>query len=163
MYELVILAVLVTVIVLSIRGGKKRLDAPIIIHLPNQYHITLDPRLERAEPLLKNIAEHFRTTHTSQIHITTQFFEVGDRTGSAGNHVNYWMAIAWRNGTLFFQAISGEYDMAEENLQKLREYSNAVLVNHPPGETLDHAGGDHLRRVVDAIANQSNISVKEYR
>ena len=163
MYELVILVVLVAVIVLSIRGGKKHLDTPIIIHLPGQYHITLAPRLERAELFIKKIAEQFRTSHTSQTDIATQFFEISDSTDSGRNEVNYWLAIAWRNGTLFFQAITGDYAIAEENLQKLREYSEAVLVNHPPREPLDHSGGDHLRQVVETMADQSNTSVKAFQ
>ena len=163
MYELVILVVLVTVIVLSIRGGKKHLDAPIIIHLPEQYHITLAPQLEQAGPFLKSIAEQFRASDTPQADTETQFFEVRDQTDSVGKQADYWLAVAWRNGTLFFQAITGEYDISEENLHKLREYSKAVLVNHPPREPLDYSGGDHLRSVVDAMANQSSISIKAYR
>ncbi|MDX8386686.1 MAG: hypothetical protein R8M11_09270 [Gallionella sp.] len=163
MHELVILAVLVAVIVLSIRGGKKRLDAPIIIHLPGQYHITLAPRLERAELFIKKIAEKFRASHTSQADITTQFFEVCDRTDTARDKANYWLAIAWRNGTLFFQAIKGEYVIAEENLPKLREYSEAVLLNHPPREPVDISGGEQLRCVVTSVATQLNVSVKEYQ
>ncbi len=163
MYELVILVILVAVIVLSIRGRKPPLIAPIIIHLPGQYHITLAPKLERAERFIKKIAVQFRASHTSQSDITTQFFEVCDRTDSSLDEANYWLAIAWRNETLFFQAINGDYNIAEENLPKLREYSETVLINHPPKEPVDHVGGDQLRYVVTSVATQSNISVKEYQ
>jgi hypothetical protein len=163
MYELVILVVLVAVIVLSIRGKKKCLDTPIIIHLPGQYHITLAPGLEQAESFIKKIAGKFRASHTSQADIATQFFQVCELTDSVHNEASYLLAISWRNGILFLQAIIREYDIAEENIPKLREYSEAVLVNHPPREPVDELGGDHLRYIVDAMACQSKLSVKEYQ
>ncbi len=161
MYELVILAVVVAVILLSIRSGKTvRLDDPIIIHHPGQCHITLAPQLEQAGALVEQIARQFRESHIPQGDIPTQYLEVSPRQDNAQKQACYLLAIAWRRDMLYFQAIGLDSFGPGDYLKKLREFSEAVLVLLPCAGPTDTLGEKHLRDIVKTVASQSGGSVR---
>jgi len=163
MFELFLLILLVTIIVLSIRSGKSVvLDEPIIIHRPGQYHITLAPQLNLAQTFIEQIAKQFALSYSPQGNIPSQYFEVRDPQASAQGGTCYLLAIAWRGGMLYFQAINPQPSLhnAEGHLKTLREFSEAVLALHPLTEPVDAAEAEHLRATVDWVANQSMITVK---
>ena len=162
MFELFLLILLVTIIVLSIRSGKSVvLDEPIIIHRTGQYHITLAPQLSLAQTFIEQIAKQFALSHTPQGDTPSQYFEVRDPQFAQGE-TGYLLAIAWRGGMLYFQAINPQPLLRDTNshLKTLREFSEAVLALHPLTEPVDAAEAEHLRATVDWVANQSMITVK---
>lgn len=163
MVELFLLTLLVTLIVLIIRCGKpERLDNPIIIQCPGQYHITLAPQLDRAQTFIEQIAARFALPHPTQGELPSQFFEVRDPGALAREGSCYLLAAAYRGGLLYFQAIDPQPLLrdADSHLKQIREFSGAVLALHP----LEHpAGGDEaekLRNAVETAAQQMNITVK---
>lgn len=151
MIELFLLVLLVTVIVLSIRSGA-RIEEPAIIHKPGQYHITLAPQLTPAQSFIEQIAGQFLSSQLPHGDLVSLYCEVRDPSAQ-----KYLLAIAWRGGMLYFQAIMPPND-PDSYLNTLREFSEAVLVLHPAVESVGKV--DSLRAAVDAVATQSNIIVR---
>jgi len=162
MYELFLLALLITIVALSIRSGKPVvLDNPLIIQRPGEYHITLAPQLGRAQTFIEQIAGQFVLLHPPQGEIPTQYFEVHDRNENGGAGGLYLLAAAYRGGMLYFQAINPLPLLrdADSHLKQVREFSNAVLALHP----LDHPAGEgeamKLRSAVETAAQKLKVAV----
>jgi hypothetical protein len=162
LFELFLLMLLVTLVVMSIRRGKPTvLDNPLVIEQPGQYHITLAPQLERAQTFIEQVAGQFaRSLPPGEI--PTRFFEVHDRNLLPREKGVYLLAATYRGGLLYFQAINPQPLLrdADSHLKQVREFSEAVLALHP----LEHpAGGDEadkLRSAVETAALQMKIDVK---
>ena len=136
MGETLLVLTLVTLIVLTIRRAKPViLDNPVIIQRPGQYHITLAPQLNRAQLFIEQIAQHFSQLHLPERDLPTQYFEVRDPSVFSKGENCYLLAIA------------------------LREFSEAVLKQHPLSEPSKELGGEKLRAVVNTIAGQLKIAV----
>lgn len=159
--ELFILALLVTIVVFSIRGGKRTvLDAPVIIHHPGQYHITIAPQLSCAQPFIEQIAAQFALSHPPQGDLPSLYFEVRDPQVLDQGETCYLLAIARRGGILYFQAINPPpLRNTDSYLKALRAFSEAVLALHPFKTPIDMSGAEQLRAIVDSVASQSNISL----
>ncbi|MBI5430940.1 MAG: hypothetical protein HY938_10870 [Nitrosomonadales bacterium] len=157
--ELFILALLVTIVVFSIRSGKRTvLDAPVIIHRPGQYHITIAPQLGCAQPFIEQIAARFASSHPPQGDLPSLYFEVRDP--QVPGAACYLLAIAWRGGMLYCQAINPPpLRDTDSYLKALRAFSEAVLALHPLKPPVDISGVEQLRAIVDSVASQSNIAV----
>lgn len=164
MVELFILIIIVTLVVLAIRGGATAvLDGPLIIQRPGQYHITLAPQLARARTFIENIAEQFAESGYQADDVATQYFEVNDPDAIAQGKDRYLLAVAVRGGMLYFQAINPQPLLrdADSHLKTIREYSEAVLVRHPPGEHTDRQVAEALCRAVEGAARQLQIGIKK--
>ena len=161
--ELFVLMILVTLVVLSIRGGKRvAQDKPIIIQQPGRYHITLAPQLEPAQTFIEQVAARFAQSHPPQGEIPTRFFEVRDRNVLPRDGSFYLLAATYRGGLLYFQAIIPQPLLrdADSHLKQVREFSEAVLALRPPEHP---AGGDEageLRSAVETAARQMQITVR---
>ena len=163
MGETLLVLTLVTLVILTIRRARPViLDNPVIIQRPGQYHITLAPQLNRAQTFIEQIAQHFTQLHLPQRNLPTQYFEVRDPTVFSQGENCYLLAIALREGMFYFQAINPQpviHD-ADSHYKTLREFSEAVLKQHPLSEPADELGGEKLRAGVDTIAGQLKIAVK---
>lgn len=160
--ELFVLLLLVAVVVLSIRGGKRAaLDKPIILQQPGQYHVTLAPQLERAQTFIEQVAARFAQSHPPQGGIPTCFFEVRDGSVLPREGSFYLLAVTYRSRLLYFQAIIPQPLLrdADSHLKQLREFSEAVLALHP----IEHPAGaeeaEKLRSAVELVAQQMKITV----
>ena len=163
MVELLLLTLLVTLIVLSIRRGKPvGLDNPIIVQRPGQYHITLAPQLDRAQTFIEQISARFALSHPPQGELPSKFFEVRDHGVPAREGVSYLLAAAYRSGMLYFQAIDPQPVLrdADSYLRQIREFSGAVLALHPLDHPADGDEAEKLRNAVETAAQQMNITVK---
>jgi len=161
--ELFLLALLIGLVVLIIRGGKPvALDNPLVIQSPGQYHITLAPKLDRAQTFIEQIAAQFVQSHPPQGDLPGQFFEVRDPDVFAQEGNFYLLAAAYRGGLLYFQAINPQPLMrdSDSHLKQVREFSEAVLALHPLEHPVDGDEAEKLRCAVEMTARQSNITVK---
>ena len=163
MGETLLVLTLVILVILTIRRARPViLDNPVIIQRPGQYHITLAPQLNRAQTFIEQIAQHFSQLHLPERDLPTQYFEVRDPTVFSQGENCYLLAIAWREGIFYFQAINPQpliHD-ADSHYKTLREFSEAVLKQHPLSEPSDELGGEKLRAGVDTVAGQLKIVVK---
>lgn len=164
MGELLLVITIVTLVVLAIRrGGHVVLDNPVIIHRHGQYHITLAPQLNRAQTFIEQIAMQFMLLHPPQGDLSTQYYEVRDPMVFGRGESAYLLAITLRDGVLYFQAINPQpliYD-ADSHYKTLREFSGAVLRQHPLSLPADEQWAEKLRDSIGTIAGQLNINVKE--
>jgi len=157
MYELFILVILVAVIVWSIRGGKPRLEEPVVVRCPGKYHITLAPQLAYAQPFLEQVAGRFALSYSGRNDFPAQYFGIGEAHAQG-----YLLAVAMRTGVLYFQAIAPQplHNNAGTDLEMLREFSSVVMSQLPLAEPVDTAGAELLRAAVDAEGASLNMNVK---
>ena len=100
-----------TIITLSVlfliffRPGKTPpLDNPLVIERPGQYHMTLAPQLNLAQPFIEAVVAQVGSLDDAMQHGATQYFEVRDKQVTAHGHDCYLLAVTLRNGMLYFQA-----------------------------------------------------------
>lgn len=130
MIELFILTTVTLTVLALLRPGKTPpLDNPLVIERPGQYHMTLAPQLNLAQPLIEDIAKRLAAPHEATRHSATLCFEVRDKEVTAHGKDFYLLAITQRNGMLYFQAIAPQAAGQREHADKLREFAAAVLVN----------------------------------
>jgi len=161
--ELFILALLITLVVLGIRGGKSAvLDKPLIIQSPGRYHFTLAPQLEHAQTFIEQIAGQFAQFYSLQCDIPGQYFAVRDPDVLAQEGKVYLLAVSYLGGLLYFQAINPQPLQRDSgsHLKQVREFSEAVLALHPLVHPADGDEVGKLRRAVDLAARHLKISVK---
>jgi hypothetical protein len=161
--ELFILAILLTLVVLGIRGGRSAaLDKPLIIQSPGRYHITLAPQLDRAQTFIDQIAGQFAQALPFPGDIPGQYFAVRDPDVLAQEGKFYLLAVSYIGRLLYFQAIDPQPLLrdSDSHLKQVREFSEAVLALHPLAHPADDDEVAKLRNAVDLAARNLNISVK---
>lgn len=166
MGEALLLITIIALVVLTIRRTRPVvLDNPVIIHRPRQYHITLAPQLNRAQNFIEQIAKRFIPLHPPQGDLPSQYYEIRDPIVFANGGSAYLLAVSFRDGMLYFQAINPQpliYD-ADSHYKTLHEFSESVLKQHPLSKPTDELWAEKLRASVDTIAGQLKIAVKALR
>ncbi len=159
MFEAFLIAVLVVLVVLAMRGGKPVvLDNPLVIQRPGQYHITLAPQLGYAQNFLEHIVGRFAESGVDTGDIATQYFEVRDPGAADEGH--YLLAVGFRSGMLYFQAINPLPLLkdADSHPKMLRRFSEQVMVHHPLVSSAGAREEASLRAAVDEAAGQLKIA-----
>lgn len=140
-----------TIITLSVlfliffRPGKTPpLNNPLVIERPGQYHMTLAPQLNLAQPFIEAVAKQIGTPSDSPQYSATQYFEMRDKQVTAHGHGSYLLAITQRNGMLYFQAASPLSDDKNEHHKTISEFADAVLARFP-------ATGEHSTALDERI------------
>jgi hypothetical protein len=163
MGESLLLLTIITLIVITIRRARPViLENPVIIQRPGQYHITLAPQLNRAQTFIEQIAKHYTQSHPQQRDLPAQYLEVRDPKVFSRGQDCYLLAIALRDGVLYFQAVNPkpkQHD-ADSHYKTLHEFAESVLQHHPFSGPADEQGAEKLRATVDTIAAQFMIAVK---
>jgi hypothetical protein len=163
MGESLLLITIITLVVLAIRRARPViLENPVIIQRPGQYYITLAPQLNRAQTFIEQIAKQFIQLQLPERNLATQYLEVRDPKVFSSGESCYLLAIALRDGILYFQAVNPKpllHDTDSHN-KTLREFSESVLQHHPFSGPVDEPGAEKLRDAVDTVANQMKIAVK---
>ena len=151
MYEALLLAVLVVLVILAIRKPVL-LDSPLIIQRSGQYHLTLAPQLVHAKNFIELIAGKFAGSALHEGDVATQYFEVRE------SEDYYLLAVGFRAGILYFQAVNPQPLLkdADSHYETVRSFSEQVMVQLAPlAENRDAAGS--LRAAVEMAARQLNI------
>ncbi|MDO8351169.1 MAG: hypothetical protein Q7S94_08480 [Gallionella sp.] len=154
MYEALLLAVLVVLVILVMRKPVL-LDNPLIIQRPGHYHITLAPQLAHAKSFLELIAEKFSEAAPHEGELATQYFEV--RATDAPGAAHYLLAVGFRAGILYFQAIYPQPLLkdADSHYETVRRFSEQVMAQWAP---LAGNRDASLRAAVEAAAQQLKIA-----
>ena len=155
MYEALLLAILIALVILLIRKPV-RLDSPLIIQRPGQYHLTLAPQLAHTRNFLELIAGKFGESTTHEGDIATQYFEV--REAAVPGAAHYLLAVGFRAGVLYFQAINPQPLLkdADSHYETVRSFSEQVMMQLAPMRGEREAGS--LRAAVGAAAQELNIA-----
>lgn len=152
MYEALLLAILIALVILVIRKPVV-LDSPLVIHRPGQYHLTLAPQRVHAREFLELIAGKFAVTVTHEGDIDTQYYEVRE-TDAPGA---YLLAVGFRAGMLYFQAINPQPLLrdADSHYETVRRFSEQVMAQLAP--PAGNGDAKNLRAAVEVAAQQLNI------
>lgn len=127
-----------TIITLSVlfliffRPGKTPpLNNPLVIEHPGQYHMTLAPQLNLAQPFIEDIVKLISGQNYWAQFSMTQYFAVQDKQVRAHGSDCYLLAITLRNGMLYFQAASPKSDNQKDNHATIGDSANSVLERFP--------------------------------
>src|SRR5487761_2630846 len=97
MVESATLITLCMLYLIFFRPGKTPpLENPLVIERAGQYHLTLAPRLNLAQPFIEAVAGQLALS--SAQNIASQFFEVRDKQVVAHGYDFYLLAVSRRNG-----------------------------------------------------------------
>lgn len=160
MIELFTLTVLTLLVISLIRPGKTPpLDNPLVIERPGQYHMTLAPQLNLAQPLIEDIAKRLGSPGDLAKNSATLCFEVRDKEVTAHGKKFYLLAITQRNGMLYFQAIASQAGFPKDRLNALLEFANAVLANIPGTSEPDEQLNERIASVAHDAAQPRGIVI----
>lgn len=163
MGELFFLIILITVIVIVIRGGKTtQLDAPLIVDQPGRLHGTIAPQLRETQVFIESIVEQCEQTGSMSNDIVPQFFAVDDPGVTSPGEGGYLLAVSRCAGTWYFQAINPQPLLRDKDshLNTIREFSRAVLSQHPSATPPDHRCEQDVRSVIEKIAADAGIAIQ---
>jgi|APCry1669189101_1035198.scaffolds.fasta_scaffold00558_4 hypothetical protein len=154
-------ATLITLCMLGLiffRPGKTPpLENPLVIERAGQYHLTLEPRLNLAQPFIEAVAAQLASSAVQNT--ATIFFEVRDKQVTAHGYDFYLLAITRRNGLWFFQAVRPASGEPSGQFKTVSEFSSAVLARFPL-ENEVMAGGEEVVAAVQSVALARGVQVK---
>ncbi len=156
MIEFTTIVTLAILFLIFFRPGKTPpLENPLVIERPGQYHMTLAPQLNLAQPFVEEVAGRIGGLPLPDCE--TKFFEVKDRHVTAHGFDFYLLAISKRNGMLLFQA-TRPVSKDANHLQVIREFSQGVLARFPEGGA--QAPCDEIVSIVQQAAQARGIEVR---
>ena len=154
-----------TIVTLSIlfliffRPGKTPpLENPLVIERPGQYHMTLAPQLNLAQPFIEDVASRIGSSNEGSADCESKFFEVRDRQVKAHGFDFYLLAITRRRGMLFFQAARPSSKDQTSYLQTISDFSASVLIRFPGSEKA--ASCEEIDSSVEQAAKARGIETK---
>jgi hypothetical protein len=155
-----------TIITLSVlflvffRPGKTPpLNNPLVIERPGQYHMTLAPQLNLAQPFIEAIAKQIGSPCDAAECSSTQYFEVRDKQVTAHGHDFYLLAITRRNSMLYFQAVSPQSN-DKNNRKTIGEFADGVLMRFPSTGKHDAALDEYIVAAAQDSAKLRSIHIK---
>lgn len=156
-----------TIITLSVlfliffRPGKTPpLDNPLVIERPGQYHMTLAPQLNLAQPFIEIVAQQAGTPSDAAQYSKTQCFEVRDKQVTAHGHDGYLLAITQRNGIMYFQAASPLSGDPNSRHKTISEFADMVLVRFPPTGKHNTALDEHIVAAAQEAAKLRSVYIQ---
>lgn len=157
MIETATLITLCMLYLIFFRPGKTPpLENPLVIERPGQYHLTLAPQLNLAQPFIEAVANHIGSTGETGQSSATQFFEAHDPQVVAHGFDFYLLALTQRAGMLYVQAARPA--SKDQNLHIIREFAHTVLARFPDGE--EHASGEKIVNAALQVAARRGIQIK---
>lgn len=135
MIELTLVTLALLFVVFVVKPGRTPpLANPMVINRLGQYHITLAPQLNLAQPLIEDIAKHLGNPGQLAANSSTLCFAVRDAEVTAHGKDFYLLAITQRNSMLYFQAAAPVASEQKTYLAELLAFANTTL-SHIPAVT----------------------------
>lgn len=155
-----------TIITLSVlfliffRPGKTPpLENSLVIERPGQYHMTLAPQLNLAQPFVEAIAKQAGTPSDAAQCSATQYFEVCDKQVTAHGSDCYQLSITLRNGMLYFQAASPL--KGDQSSKTIGEFADAVLARFPATGEYNMALDERIVAATQKAAQSCSVRIKQ--
>ncbi len=164
MIETLTIVTLSFLFLIFFRPGKTPpLSNPLVILRPGQYHMTLAPQLNLAQPFIEAVAKQIGENNSARSDSTTLCFEVQDKEVAAHGQELYLLAITQRNGMLYFQAAcpSPLAGAPGSFRNMLMESVNGVLADVAAGGLEDTALNEHITLAVNSAAQQRGIQIRQ--
>jgi len=140
-------------------GKTPLLESQLLIIRPGQYQITLAPKLNVAQPFIEAIAKRIGLMSDATNNSGIQFFSVRDREVNVGNSDVYLLAIAYRNGMLYFQAVQPSLNDQLSHLQTITLCANAELAPFPDSGKLSEKLNACIVESIQSVARERSIDV----
>ncbi len=129
MIEFTTIVTLCILYLIFFRPGKTPpLENPLVIERAGQYHMTLAPQLNLAQPFVEDVAGRLDSLASSDC--DTVYFEVRDKQVTAHGFDFYLLAVSRRHGMLFFQA-ARPVSKDANHLEAIREFSRNAMARFP--------------------------------
>lgn len=159
MIETITIITLTLLFLSFVRPGKTPpLDNPLVIERPGQYHMTLAPQLNLAQPLIEDIARLFDATGSADC--ASQLFEIRDPEIAAHGHPTYHLAVTCCRGMLYFQAASVPGKLLAP-YDDITQFASATLSRHGiAGLPLHAPTAQAIQQAVQAAAPLRHADIK---
>lgn len=132
MIETLTIFTLCILYIIFFRPGKTPpLNNPLVIERSGQYHMTLAPQLNLAQPYIEAIAKQAGTLNDASQYSLTQYFKVRDKQVKSHGQDCYLLAITARTGMLYFQATGPDSGDDNSDLRTISHSANLVLERFP--------------------------------
>lgn len=160
MIETLTIITLSALFLIFFRPGKTPpLNNPLVIQRPGQYHVTLAPQINLAQPFIEDIAKRLGSPAALASNSDTLCFEVRDKEVTAHGKDFYLLAITQRNGMLYFQATGSTTDSPDMHRHDIKTFANTVLDIQPMNGSPDETLNAHIRTTATEAAQQRGISI----
>jgi len=161
MIETITLITLSLLLMSILRPGKTPpLDNPLVIERPGQYHMTLAPQINLAQPFIEAVAKQMGAPDDPSRHSETQYFEVRDNQVKAHGDDCYLLAVTLRNNMLYFQAASPLSVDQNNRCKNIRELADSVLARFPATGEHNYALDESIVTAAQEIAQIRRIHIK---
>lgn len=132
MIELTLVTLALLFIVFVVKPGRTPpLANPMVINRLGQYHITLAPQLNLAQPFIEDIAKRLGSPSELADNSSTLCFEVSDPEVTAHGNDFYLLAITQRNSMLYFQVTTSPASDPKQRVVELLGFADTVLLSIP--------------------------------
>ncbi len=159
MIESATLLTLCMLYLIFFRPGKTPpLENPLVIERPGQYHLTLAPKLNLAQPFVEAVINQLRSSGEPVQNSKTCYFEVRDKQVAAHGFDFYLLAITERDGMVLVQASRPLSKDAAGQLQNISEFAHPVLAKFPEDDV--QVSGEKIAEVVQKVARLRQVQVK---
>ena len=160
MIETITIITLCVLYLVFFRPGKTPpLNNPLIIERPNQYHMTLAPQINLAQPFIEAIAKNIGDLSDTINHSSTQYFEVRDKQVTAHGFDSYLLAVTQCNGMLYFQATSPQSNDQSSYLRVIKEFADAVINRLHVNDEHDIALDERIVLATQDVAKLRGIQI----
>jgi len=137
MIESITLVTLCILYLVFFRPGKTEpLKNPLVIERGGQYHMTLAPQLNLAQPFVEAAAKQILEEGDFQPNSSSCYFEVSDKQVTAHGDDCYLLAVTRRNGMLYFQASAPKSGAHDEHVATISAFADGVLERFPVEEPI---------------------------
>jgi len=160
MIELTLVTLALLFVVFVVKPGRTPpLSNPMIINRLGQYHITLAPQLNLAQPLIEDIAKRLGDPAELAANSSTLCFEVRDAEVTAHGKDFYLLAITQRNGMLYFQATTSLSEDLKVRTAELMEFTDKTLQSTPRIGEVNEQLNERIALVTQEVAQQHSASI----
>ena len=156
-----------TIITLSVlflvffRPGKTPpLNNPLVIERPGEYHMTLAPQLNLAQPFIEDVTKLIDPKNYWAQFSMTQYFVVRDKQVKAHGNACYLLAITLRNGMLYFQAANPKQGEKQSYHDIIRQSANSVLERFSTTGLHNKALDEHIVAAAQESAKRRSIEIQ---
>lgn len=157
MIEFTTLITLSILYLIFFRPGKTPpLKNPLVIERPGQYHMTLAPHLNLAQPFIEELARHIGTSDEASSE--TKYFEVRDKQVTSHGFDFYLLAITRRKKMLFFQAARPLSKDQTGQLHTISEFAHSVLARFPDDD--EHVFCEEIVTAVQQVAGKRGMQAR---
>jgi regulator of protease activity HflC (stomatin/prohibitin superfamily) len=160
MIELTLVTLALLFVIFVVKPGRTPpLANPMVINRLGQYHITLAPQLNLAQPLIEDIAKQLGNPAELAANSSTLCFEVRDAEVKAHGQDFYLLAVTQRNGMLYFQAAASQAGEAQIRKNELLAFADKTLSNIPIAGDVNEKLNEHIISAAHKVAQQHGGSI----